>query len=140
MLEKGRKRQKKGGMAAQGATQRRLVCTYCTFWVLGKKEEEATPATKGRADLGLGCHLLLPLSQAVEVKLSSCFPPSSQARCVLALEHIWGQEVEQAVNSWTNSGNDGGPKERKELVYSGGNASCVQNLTSISRVPDGRCV
>lgn len=59
---------------------------------------------------------------------------------MLALEHIWVQEEEQTVNSWTSSGNDRGLKGRKELVYSGGNASCVQNVTSISRVPDGRCV
>lgn len=94
---------------------------------------------EGRVDLGVDCHLLL-LSQAVEVRCSSCFPPPNWARCVLALVHVWGQEEERTVNSWTNSGNDGGPKERKELVYSGGNASCVQNLTSVSRVPDGRCV
>ena len=98
------------------------------------------PVTEGRADLGVGYHLLLPLSQVVEVRLFSCLLPSSHSRCVLALEHIWSQEVEQAVNSWTSSENGGEPKERKELVYSGGNASCVQNLTSISRVPDGRCV
>lgn len=37
------------------------------------------------------------------------------------------------VNSWTDSGNDRGQRnKKKELVYSGGNASRVQNLTSIS--------
>lgn len=71
---------------------------------------------EGRVDLEVGCHLLL-LSQAVEVRHSSCFPPPSQARCVLALEHVWGQEEERTVNSWTNSGNDGEPKERERILF-----------------------
>lgn len=86
------------------------------------QEQTSVPLCSQRAGLTWGwaatCSLLF---QAVEVRCSSCFPLPGQAGCVLALEHVWGQEEEQTVNSWTSSGNDRGLKERKELVYSGGN-------------------
>lgn len=65
--------------------------------------------------------------EATEVRPSFPLLPLSLPRSVLAPEYIWGQEVAQAVNSWINS--EG--KKKNQLVYSGRNASCLQNLTSL---------
>lgn len=95
VLEKGKNRQKKGENGSlESHTEEVGMSNQC--WSTGPNREEAAgvyfcpsmPAWEGRAGLGVGCHLLLPLFQDVEVKLSSCFLLPSQDRCVLILEHI----------------------------------------------------
>lgn len=78
-----------------------------------------------------------PPSRAIEGRQTFFSPPTapiSQPTCVPVLVpgYLCGQEVAQAVNSWIDSGNDKRPRKKKELVYSGLNATCAQTLTSIS--------
>jgi hypothetical protein len=123
MLEKERGRQEKGRKAGGGflVGLKGAHVHLCPPVSLDKQKSSLAgpgwglPAT---CSFFLQAQVQASPSHATEVRVFSPLPPPSQARCLPlpspTPQNTRGQEVMQAVNSWSDSGNDRGPKKKKQ--------------------------